>query len=89
VTVEVRYWTETRVDSEGNEYDVEVPYNYYICNATLENFDLKGRGILLQNARVSPGAKERKWDPYRHQKNDHAVLKVGQFFLCGCTPVGG
>ena len=28
--VEVRYRTETRTDSEGNEYDVEVPYNYYI-----------------------------------------------------------
>ena len=28
--VEVRYRTETRTDSEGNEYDVEVAYNYYI-----------------------------------------------------------
>ena len=33
--VEVRYRTETRMDSEGNEYDVEVPYNYYILNVTL------------------------------------------------------
>ena len=33
--VEVRYRTETRTDSEGNEYDVEVPYNYYILNVTL------------------------------------------------------
>ena len=33
--VEVRYSTETRTDSEGNEYDVEVPYNYYILNVTL------------------------------------------------------
>ena len=33
--VEVRYRTETRTDSEGNEYDVEVPYNYYILNMTL------------------------------------------------------
>ena len=33
--VEVRYHTETRTDSEGNEYDVEVPYNYYILNVTL------------------------------------------------------
>ena len=33
--VEVRYRTEIRTDSEGNEYDVEVPYNYYILNVTL------------------------------------------------------
>ena len=33
--VEVRYRSETRTDSEGNEYDVEVPYNYYILNVTL------------------------------------------------------
>ena len=33
--VEVRYRTETRTDSEGNEYDVEMPYNYYILNVTL------------------------------------------------------
>ena len=33
--VEVRYRTETRTDSKGNEYDVEVPYNYYILNVTL------------------------------------------------------
>ena len=33
--VEVRYRTETRTDSEGNEYDVEVPYNHYILNVTL------------------------------------------------------
>ena len=33
--VEVRYRTETRTDSESNEYDVEVPYNYYILNVTL------------------------------------------------------
>ena len=28
--VEVRYRTVTRTDSEGNDYEVEVPYNYYI-----------------------------------------------------------
>ncbi|MDM8248187.1 CHAP domain-containing protein [Lacrimispora saccharolytica] len=33
--VEVRYRTETRTDSEGNECDVEVPYNCYILNVTL------------------------------------------------------
>ena len=33
--VEVRYRTETRTDSEGNSYTVEVPYNYYILNVNL------------------------------------------------------
>ena len=33
--VEVRYRTETRTDSEGNSYTVEVPYSYYILNVTL------------------------------------------------------
>ncbi len=37
VVVEVRYRTETRTDSEGNDYEVEIPYNYYICYVTLEN----------------------------------------------------
>ena len=38
--VEVRYRTVTRTDSEGNDYDVEVPYNYYILHVDLENFNL-------------------------------------------------
>lgn len=33
--VEVRYRTETRTDSEGNSYTVEVPYNYFILNVKL------------------------------------------------------
>ena len=33
--VEVRYRTETRTDSEGNSYTVQVPYNYYILNVKL------------------------------------------------------
>ena len=32
-TVEVRYRTETRTDSEGNSYSVQVPYNYYILGS--------------------------------------------------------
>ncbi len=47
IVVEVRYRTETRTDSEGNDYDVEVPYNYYICNVTLENFDLSHLPIYI------------------------------------------
>ena len=33
--VEVRYRTETRTDSQGNSYTVQVPDNYYILNVTL------------------------------------------------------
>ena len=40
VVVEVRYRTESRTDSEGSSYTVEVPYNYYICYVTLENKNL-------------------------------------------------
>ena len=47
VVVEVRYRTETRTDSEGNDYDVEVPYNYYICYVTLENADLSHLPVSL------------------------------------------
>lgn len=47
VVVEVRYRTETRTDSEGNDYDVEVPYNYYICYVTLENFNLSHVPIYM------------------------------------------
>ena len=32
VTTETRYRTETRTDSEGNEYEVEVPYTWYILS---------------------------------------------------------
>lgn len=47
VVVEVRYRTESRTDSEGNEYDVEIPYNYYICYVTLENKNLSHLPVYL------------------------------------------
>lgn len=60
VTVEVRYRTETRTGYdvvtdpetgettiEEYEYEVEVPYNYYICTVTLENFDLSHLPVYL------------------------------------------
>ena len=47
VVVEVRYRTVTRTDSEGNNYDVEVPYNYYICYVTLENFNLSHLPVYI------------------------------------------
>ena len=48
VTTETRYRAETHTgyytDAEGNlhsyEYDVQVPYTYYICTVKLENFNL-------------------------------------------------
>ena len=45
VVVEVRY----RTDSEGNSYDVEVPYNYYICYVTLENRNLSHLPLEMMN----------------------------------------
>ena len=49
VVVEVRYRTESRTDSEGNSYTVEVPYNYYICYVTLENRNLSHLPLELMN----------------------------------------
>ena len=45
--VEVRYRTETRTDSEGNKYDVEVPYNYYILNVTLTSKPISSVALEL------------------------------------------
>lgn len=60
VEVEIRYRTETVTGirwvyddalemwvEEEYEYEVEVPYEYYICNVTLENFDLSHLPVYL------------------------------------------
>ena len=47
VTTETRYRTETRMDSEGNEYEVEVPYIWNICTVSLENFDLSHLPVCM------------------------------------------
>ena len=47
VVVETRYRTETRTDSEGNSYTVQVPYDYYICYVTLENFNLSHLPVYM------------------------------------------
>jgi hypothetical protein len=60
--VEVRYRTETRVGSytttdpetgatstEYYTYEVEVPYNYYIMNVTLENFNLSHVPVYIMS----------------------------------------
>ena len=52
VVVEVRYRTETRTDSEGNDYEVEVPYNWYICYVTLENKNLSHLPVSYTHLRA-------------------------------------
>ena len=47
VVVETRYRTESRTDSEGNSYTVQVPYDYYICYVTLENFNLSHLPVYM------------------------------------------
>ena len=62
VTVEVRYRTETRTGSYSYtdpdtgqtvtrtyHYTVQVPYNYYICTVTLENFNLSHLPIYIMS----------------------------------------
>ena len=49
IVTEVRYRTVTRTDSEGNEYEVEVPYNYYICTVELENFNLSHIPVYIMD----------------------------------------
>ena len=53
VTVEVRYRTETDTwtDEDGNTHTdtYEVPYDYYICTVTLENFDLSHLPVYLMD----------------------------------------
>ena len=67
IETETRYRTETRTDSEGNTYTVEVPYTYYICNVKLENFDLSHLPIYIlteeQMAFMLPIC--RLWQPAR------------------------
>ena len=53
VEVETRYRTETDTwtDEEGNSHTdtYEVPYDYYICYVTLENFDLSHVPVYIMN----------------------------------------
>ena len=47
VEVEIRYRTVTHTDSDGNEYEEEVPYRYSICYVTLKNADLSHLPVYL------------------------------------------
>lgn len=57
ITTETRYRTETRTgyytDADGNlqsyEYDVQVPYTYYICTIKLENFNLSHVPVYIMS----------------------------------------
>ena len=49
IETETRYRTETRTDSEGNTYTVEVPYTYYICNVKLVNNDLSHLPVSIMD----------------------------------------
>ncbi|RGK66711.1 C40 family peptidase [Enterocloster bolteae] len=53
VEVETRYRTETDTwtDEEGNSHTdtYEVPYDYYICHVTLENFDLSHVPVYIMS----------------------------------------
>lgn len=53
VTVETRYRTETDTwtDEDGNTHTdtYQVPYDYYICTVTLENFNLSHVPVYLMN----------------------------------------
>lgn len=57
VTTETRYRTETRIgyytDEDGNlhsyTYTVQVPYTYYICTITLENFNLSHVPVYIMS----------------------------------------
>ncbi len=47
VVRQVRYRTETRTAPDGSSYSVSVPYNYYICTVTLENFNLSHLPVYI------------------------------------------
>ena len=49
VEVEIRYRTVTHTDSDGNEYEEEVPYRYSICYVTLKNADLSPLPVYLMS----------------------------------------
>ena len=49
VEMEIRYRTVTHTDDDGNEYEEEEPYQYFICYVTLENADLSHLPVYLMD----------------------------------------
>src|SRR5699024_2489694 len=68
-TVEVRYRTETRTDSEGNSYTVEVPYDYYILNVKLTNKSIN----TVANSLLTPEQLE-MYNVYLQTKGNKPLL---------------
>ena len=79
--VEVRYRTETRTDSEGNEYDVEVPYNYYILNVTLTSKPISSVALEL----LTPDQLE-MYQVYRQTLGNKPLIFGGVEFVNGTRP---
>lgn len=71
-TVEVRYRTETRTDSEGNSYTVEVPYDYYILNVKLTNKSIN----TVANSLLTPEQIE-MYNVYLQTKGNKPLLFGG------------
>jgi len=71
-TVEVRYRTETRTDSEGNSYTVEVPYDYYILNVKLTNKSIN----TVANSLLTPEQLE-LYNVYLQTKGNKPLLFGG------------
>ncbi len=70
--VEIRYRTETRTDSEGNAYTVEVPYNYYILNVKLTNKSINA----VANSLLTPKQLE-MYTVYLESKGNKPLLFGG------------
>lgn len=58
--VEVRYRTETHTDEDGNDYEVEVPYNWYILQTTLT---VRPLGNIIAGS-LSPGDQTDRYSVY-------------------------
>ena len=71
-TVEVRYRTETRTDSEGNSYTVEIPYDYYILNVKLTNTSISA----VANSLLTPEQLE-MYNVYLQTKGNKPLLFGG------------
>ncbi len=69
--VEVRYRTETRTDPDtGEDYDVQVPYNYYILEVTLTARPFAD--VLA--ALLTPGDEQDRYDIYNITKGNRQYV---------------
>lgn len=82
--VEVRYRTEIHTDSEGNSYTVEVAYNYYILNVSLEN-----RAINSVVAMNLDAPQMEMYGLYMETKGNKSYLFEGNIYIDRGDPTGG